>query len=279
MIRALAILVAVLFACSRLHAWGGEGHQVVALIAEDRLTDAAKKQIHELLGNDADISDAEVANWADELRRTRRETAPWHYVNIPLDAKGFDEKRDGHDGKNVIDKVAEFEKILEDDTKPKADREEALKFLVHLIGDLHQPLHCSNRDDKGGNGYPVHFLKRKTATDLHAVWDTDLLRQYVGKTRIADYAGELSKSITKEQARGWSAGEPVDWANETFGVAVKDVYPDFPKDAEDPKVDADDVKAKRPIIEKQLMRAGVRLATVLNRSLGAHKTPTTRPSP
>src|SRR5689334_4749638 len=82
-------------------AWGGEGHQLVALIAEDQLTPAAKAQVKELL-DVAHISDAEIANWADQIRRERKETAPWHYVDIPVTAAAFDERRDGEGGKNVI---------------------------------------------------------------------------------------------------------------------------------------------------------------------------------
>src|SRR4051812_20261854 len=101
-------LAVVLSAClfgvaSPCFGWGGMGHQIVALIAEDHLSPAAKAGIRDLLGGDAQISDAEVASWADEVRRQRRETAPWHYVNIPADATGFDRKRDGRDGDNVVD--------------------------------------------------------------------------------------------------------------------------------------------------------------------------------
>lgn len=139
---ALALMLLVPAAC---HAWGGEGHQLVALIAEDHLTPQAKAAVKELLDG-AQISDAEVASWADQIRRERRETAPWHYVNIPHDAQGFDRQRDGRDGDNIIDALERQAKILPDKSAPREQRQEALKWVVHLVGDLHQPLHCAERN-------------------------------------------------------------------------------------------------------------------------------------
>src|SRR5882672_5025159 len=162
--------------------WGGDGHQIVCLIAEARLAPAAKAAIHELLGDDVSISDAEVANWADQIRRERRSTAPWHYVNIPIAATTFDPNRDGKNGNNVIAKIAEFERVLSDKNAAKADRAEALKFLVHFVGDLHQPLHCADRDgDKGGNARLVFFGDRQKAVNLHQVWDSLILLRQKGK--------------------------------------------------------------------------------------------------
>ena len=136
---------------SLCHAWGGEGHQLVALIAEDMLTPQARKAVAELLDG-ANISDAEVASWADEIRRERRETAPWHYVNISHDATSFDRERDGREGDNVIEAIDRQAKVLADKTQPREKRVEALKWIVHLVGDVHQPLHCADRNgDKGGN--------------------------------------------------------------------------------------------------------------------------------
>jgi hypothetical protein len=133
-IACTVILFVVLFP-SFSHAWGGDGHQIVCLIAEDHLTPAAKAGIHDLLGKDVNISDAEIASWADQVRRERKATGPWHYVDIPVDAQAFDEARDGKRGSNVIDKINDFKAVLKNPNASKSDRAEALKFLVHFVGD------------------------------------------------------------------------------------------------------------------------------------------------
>jgi len=256
-----------------LYAWGGDGHQLVCLIAEDRLTPAAKNGIHELLGKDVNISDAEIASWADQIRRDRRETAPWHYVDIPTDAKAFDEARDGDHGNNVIDKISDFEAVLKDPKATKDTKAEALKFLVHFVGDLHQPLHCSERNkDKGGNARLVFFLDKPRATNLHSVWDTAILLNHKGTVRDAAYSDKLNAAITPEQATEWAKGTPTDWANESHDVAVKSVYADVPADGPPPKLAQKYVDAAGTVIDQQLQRGGVRLAAILNDVLKAGAT-------
>jgi hypothetical protein len=264
------ILALVLLIPSAVFAWGGDGHQLVALIAEDHLTPEAKAGIHELLGKDVHISDGDVASWADNIRREKRSTAPWHFVDIPVDAEKFDEKRDGENGNNVIDKINDFEKVLTDKTKSKEERAEALKYLVHFVGDVHQPLHCANRNgDKGGNGRLVFFEKRQRAVSLHSVWDSTILIQHKGSgTRNLSYANTLNAKITKKELEEWSMGTPEDWANESHKIAVDVVYKDVPADGNPPKLDEDYVDKAGKVIDEQLERGGVRLAELLNRSLG-----------
>jgi hypothetical protein len=272
-VKCTAPLAVLLLLPSIALAWGGDGHQVICLIAEDRLTPAAKAGIHGLLGKDVNMSDAEIASWADQIRRQRSETAPWHYADIPVYASAtapstqptFDEARDGQHGNNVIDKVTDFEKVLKDPKASKADKTEALKFLVHLIGDLHQPLHCAERNkDKGGNARLVFFLARQRATNLHSVWDSAILLNHKGGMRNAAYAEKLNAAITPEQAAEWAKGTPIDWANESHDVAVTSVYKDVPVDGPPPKIDQKYIDAVGPVIDQQLERGGVRLATILN---------------
>lgn len=261
----LTALLIVPFLAPLAHAWGGDGHQIVCLIAEDRLTPAAKAAIHALLGKNVNISDAEIASWADQIRRERRETAPWHYVDIPTDAEGFDEARDGQHGNNVIDKISDFTAVLKDPDASKSKRAEALKFLVHFVGDLHQPLHCADRNhDKGGNARLVFFLDQPRAVNLHTAWDTLILLRRKGATRIAVYADKLNAEITPEQAAEWANGTPTDWANQSHALAVKVVYAGVRADGPPPKLDQKYLDVAGPVIDLQLQRAGVRLATILN---------------
>src|SRR3954449_11422960 len=143
-----AIFVFLSLISARALAWGPEGHRIVADIAETRLTATAQLQMKELLGND-DL--AAIAVWADEIRGERPETYGWHFVDIPKDALGFSERRDCYrpDAKHpytqpdhhncVVDRITIFEQVLADRNAPRQDRIEALKFLVHFVGDIHQP--------------------------------------------------------------------------------------------------------------------------------------------
>jgi hypothetical protein len=247
-------------------AWGGEGHQLVALIAEHQLTPQAKAVVKELLG-DANISDAEVASWADEVRRQRRETAPWHYVDIPTEADSFDRARDGSVGNNVIDAIETQTKILADRAQPRDKRVEALKWLVHLIGDLHQPLHCAERaNDNGGNKRLVFFLDRGKAVNLHQVWDTWLVSELVAKRRVAATGDALQKTITLKERKEWATGAPEQWANETHQIAVEFAYAGIAVDGPPPKLGRGYVQKAVPAVADRLKRAGVRLAMVLNGS-------------
>jgi hypothetical protein len=135
----------------------------------------------------ASISDAEVVNWADEIRRERNETAPWHYVNIPLDAASFDPIRDGRGDGNVIDAIGAQTKIPADKSQPCEKRQEALKFVIHFVGDLHQPLHSADRGDKGGNTRLVMYDGQSQAQNLHTVWDRWLVRDCIWSAHFSEH--------------------------------------------------------------------------------------------
>lgn len=256
----------VLLIPSSLFAWGGDGHQIVCLIAEEHLSPAAKAGIHDLLGADVNISDGEIASWADNIRREQRNTASWHFVDIPVDASGFDKERDGRHGNNVIDKINQVERVLSDHNAPKEKRAEALKFVVHFVGDLHQPLHCADRNDKGGNSRLVFFLDQPRALNLHSVWDTTILLHRKGQKRVLQYAIELNHKISKEQAKQWKQGTVEDWANESHAVAVNVAYKGVPADGRPPKLNEAYVDRAGDVIDHQLEKGGIRLATLLNKA-------------
>ncbi len=280
---AVSFISAVTLCAGQVFAWGGEGHQVVALIAENHLTPEASAGIHALLGDDVNISDAEVASWADQIKRERGRpsTASWHYVNIPIDAAGYDAKRDSPKSTDLIEATASQIAAISDTSLPTDKRAEALKFVVHFIGDLHQPLHCGDRDDRGGNSVPVYVLKVDgKPTNLHAAWDTALLKIIKAGERVAPYADKLDAKITPEQAAAWKAGNLIAWANESHDVARDHVYKGVPVPvkpsgelitAEASPVHVLDqayVDDAKPVIEQQLERGGIRLAAVLNKAFG-----------
>ena len=249
-------------------AWGGEGHRTIALIAADRLTPAARAEVSDLLGGDARGSMEEVSTWADEIRRDRPETAPWHYVNIEISTNGYDAGRDCSAGDCVVAQVQKDERILADHQLAKPVRAEALRFLIHFVGDLHQPLHCADNHDRGGN--EVRVLVGAGETNLHAVWDTNVVAA-LGQNPDQVASG-LVAQITPEEANSWSRGAPEDWANETFGIAKRVIYPALPGagGTTAPIVLPRDYAARqRPVTAVQLERAGVRLAVMVNTALGS----------
>jgi hypothetical protein len=260
----VAILIS-LCAVSSAFGWGGDGHRLVAYIATQRLTPEAAAAVKDLLGN-ATLVD--VATWADDVRRDRKETGPWHYVDIPVDAPAFAEDRDGKKGENVIDRVEAFAYVLDDKTAPKDKRVEALKFIVHLCGDIHQPLHCADRKDKGGNMRLVFFLDEPRAKNLHSVWDTSILLHSMNGAKLSVYGASLNARIKPADVSAWENGDPEQWANESHKIAVEHTYLGVPADGPPPKLDQAYVDANAKIVDEQLEKAGVRLAMILNRTLG-----------
>ena len=143
------------FLPSAAFAWGAEGHRIVALIAASELTPQAKAQVESLLGGDAASSMAELSTWADEIKFRRHETGPWHYVDIEIDSQGYNAARDCPTGDCVVAQIERDEHIVGDRSLAMPVRAEALKFLIHFVGDLHQPLHCADNHDRGGNEVKV----------------------------------------------------------------------------------------------------------------------------
>lgn len=118
-----------------------------------------------------------VSAWADEIRGSRRDTGPWHYIDIPINKPHLDMARDCPTGDCVLAKIEYFRKALVDPSLDAAHRREALMFLVHFVGDMHQPLHCSDNADHGGNEVRVLVPSVKRPTNLHSAWDGAMLRQ------------------------------------------------------------------------------------------------------
>jgi hypothetical protein len=285
-IRALVCLLvgAALNLPSAALAWGASGHEIVSAIAHGELTPAEREKVSELL-NAAQLPDfVKVGSWADAYRITHRHTGPWHYVNIPLEATGYDEDRDCHDNGRgqrakevtcVVAKIEQFRQQLADKSLPSADRGMALAFLIHFVADLHQPLHASNNNDRGGNDVPATFFGQSTIVYsgktyplvLHAVWDTSLIDRLFGANADVDAtAKRLQTTVSAQQKKDWCAGGPVNWANETHGLAVTVAYGKLPPDT--PKVlDREYFEATAPVVTLQLQRAANRLACVLRGAL------------
>jgi hypothetical protein len=260
------LALGLLIAPNPCFAWGAEGHRIVAAIAADELTPAARAQIAQLLGtDDAAAAMVAVSTWADEIRRQRPKTAPWHFVDIPLSAPAYNAARDCRHDDCVVAQIERDARIVGDRKLAPPVRAEALRFLIHFVGDIAQPLHDEDNGDRGGNRVRVILGRRHT--NLHAVWDVDVVRA-LGRDP-ADVAARLGAEITPAQKQEWSKGTPEQWADEAHQIARNEIYGHI---AGQGGTDALDLALQYPrqessVAAQQLQKAGVRLAAVLNRAL------------
>ncbi len=240
--------------------WGREGHQIVAAVAEDHLDETTKVMIQSLIGNNHLYS---IASWADDVRRDRPNTAPWHYVDIPRGST-YDANRDCSPPNScVVDKIADFLKILTDKQASREDRAEALKFVVHFVGDIHQPMHAVG-EARGGNGVHVTFLESSRCgrydCNLHGVWDTDLI-EHAGMSR-EQYVQAEEELIKNHKLDDMGVGTPEQWANESHQLAQAAWVPDGTD------LNEQYYQQQIKVVDRQLALAGLRLAKLLNESIG-----------
>lgn len=256
----LALIFLLLFAPAPAFAWGAEGHEIIAAIALRELSPMARLQAASLLGGDAML--IHDANWADEVREQRSETGRWHYVDIPLGAPGYDPRRDCRAGGCVVARIDNDRRVLGDSRASRQMRVEALRFLIHFVGDIHQPLHAVDNNDKGGNAVRVTMPGERT--NLHRVWDGEVVEALGADADMI--AGSIDRTITPAQRRSWQAGTPADWANESYRIARDEIYP-MARGRRTMRLPASYPRAESPVVRQQLARAGVRLAWLLNAAL------------
>ena len=270
-------------------AWGDDGHQIVAAIARAYLTPAAKKRVDALLKADLDpLTEPKIgpaATWADRYREanidgSRLATRQWHFADIELSAPdlhracfGFPTMAPGVPASRgpaqdcVVNKIQAFAAELENPATPLQERIVALKFLLHFVGDLHQPLHVSDDHDRGGNDKRVSADGFYAGT-LHRFWDTEFVER-LGPSPARVAAG-LVRQISQPDLQVWSVGGPAEWALETFAVGRDHVYGQLPAANGRGSYRLTDAYVEMAIrdVAIQLSKAGVRLAVMLNRALG-----------
>jgi hypothetical protein len=293
-------------------AWGCEGHQVVALLAEKHLTPHALAMAKKILAEgpvDPSLSRyckpgavdplADASTWPDDIRALRPETAPWHYVDIPLgttrrDVEKYCDPKESCVTRAITDQLT----ILRFADANPQKRADALRFVIHFVGDLHQPLHAITNNDQGGNCVPVAFFDalpqlrnpqtESYAPNLHGVWDTNILEKATTGKTVGQVVAELDESFSRKIARWQKGVANVDaWALESYRLAEKEAYGKLPVRiaAETPQPVAscaDDNHASTrmlklnerieeqyqnmavPVVRQRLAQAGARLAMVLN---------------
>jgi len=237
------------FFMSVLFGWGKTGHRIVGYIAEKHLTENAIEGVTSILGH---TSLAMVSTWADEIKSDSEwdDTYDWHWATIPDGTTYKAGKRSG----KAVDKVQEFLKLIESRKGTQTENKVALNFLVHLIGDLHQPLHVGNGIDRGGNDINVKWFGK--STNLHAVWDTDLIdHQKLSYTEYGDY---LLLKLSEQDKTQWMNANIYDVISESK------IYRDQTYEFENIDLKWDYFYQKKDLLELRLLQGGTRLAGMLN---------------
>jgi len=237
--------------------WSGLGHRLIARIAAERISAPVRAEVDTLLGG---LTLREVAVWADSIRPTRPETGPFHYINVPVDSAFTDWRRYCPAAGCILEALERYRALLADRSQHRAVRSEALRWVVHLVGDLHQPLHVGERGDRGGNDVPV--LWEGFRTNLHSVWDGRILG-LAGLDEEA-YWGRLRGHLATADS-AWSGGGPADWAAESHAMSRDHVYR-VPGDLD---VSSGYARENLPRAEQRLLQAGLRLGRMLEDALGA----------
>lgn len=235
------------------HAWGQTGHRITGQIAELYLSPEAKAAISRILENEGL---AEISTYADENRSNpadfwQKEAGPYHYVTVPK-GKTYDEVGAPEQGDSYT-AIKKYTEILRDKKATRADKQLALKMLVHIIGDLHQPLHAGDGTDRGGNDVKLNFFWEDS--NLHRVWDSGLIgRNQLSYTEWTNY---LAPKITPEQLAAWQTSDPLVYIQES--AEIRDtIYP------EGDKISWQYLYDHTPTMKLRLQQAGVRIAAHLN---------------
>ena len=271
-----AVLAVVCLSTSSL-AWAPQGHRLVGMVASTYLTGTARQSVSWLLGTQ---TLADVATWADEYLEGNNQTGPWHYVNIPPFAKAYNRDRDcprqpgvsaGGRGDQwrdcVVDRIQYNQERLADPSLDRADRAVALKFLVHFVGDLHQPFHALGVE-RGGNGIEVVAFGTADCSpggmtsrpcNLHSVWDSTM----IARRKLGDlqYLTVLQQLIRHKRLDREPVDSPAAWALESHALAKKGLVPEYGE------IDEAYYAEHIRVVDRRLALGGLRLAALLNRSL------------
>lgn len=231
-------------------AWGKEGHRVVAAIADNYLGPRARGGVRKILGTE---TLAEASNWPDFMRADpdefwQKTASPWHYVTV--EGAAYSTAPAAGDAVTALQR---FVKIVRDEKAPLKERQLALRFIIHIVGDLHQPFHAGNGKDRGGNDVKVTWFGKPT--NLHSVWDGEMVDEE--GLSFSELAKQLNDRVTPEQQVAWTTADPKAWI--ARDVSVRDgLYP------ASPSIGYDYVFAHQALVDEQLERGGLDLAAYLN---------------
>jgi len=250
----IGVLALVILTASSALAYGPTGHRVVAELAARHLTPETRAAVEAILGDDFM---AEGATWPDEMRSSpdtffRREAGPYHYINLP-DGVSYEESEKNPAG-DALTALAKFTAVLKDSTASAADKALALRFVIHIVGDLHQPLHAGRAEDRGGNRIDVVWFEE--LTNLHVVWDERIIQHK--RLSFTEWTNFLDRKIKPGHVAEWQQAKPEDWVRELISYRG-DIY-----ENSHGILSWDYVYKYTPLIKSQLSKGGIRLAGYLN---------------
>ena len=259
--RTLIGVFVLLIWTSSVMAWGPNGHRIVAEIAEKQLKKETRQAIDRLIGP---VPLALISTWADEIKSdpSWRHASPWHYINVPP-GQALETAQRSSRG-DIVEAIQRFERVLRDRDAKRLVQAEALKFLVHLVGDIHQPLHVGYASDRGGNDIRVRWFGRNT--NLHSVWDEYLIEEQ--KLSYTEFVEFIDQRVFREKVRstGWAVkgSSVIHWARESRQLLLG-VY-DFGSDSsgDTPNLGYGYIYRHTDTAKQRLLVAGYRLAFMLN---------------
>ena len=248
------VFVLLLIAPSSVLAWGANGHRVVGRIAANHLTAEAAVAVTSLIGPE---SLDQASTWGDDIRNDPnwqpplQNPSPWHFISID-DGETLETTARDPNG-DVLEAIERFSAVLRNGRATRQAKQEALRFLVHFVGDVHQPLHVGRRADRGGNDVEVTLFGEKT--NLHSVWDSGLIESE--KLSFSELAAFIDHP-TREELRVWQSAAPAVWVRESKAARDR-IYK-----IGDGKLGYQYAFDHMPLIKRRLLQAGVRLAGLLN---------------
>jgi len=240
--------------CIPVFGWGSKGHYVIAGIAEDHLSRKAKKEVQKLLGGHTMVY---YSTWMDEIRSdsTYSFTSTWHYANVD-EGETYETMTKEPNGDVITATMLSIHQ-LKDKNLPDSVRSMYLKFLIHLIADMHCPMHAGRLSDRGGNNFPVKW--KGTNTNLHSLWDTAIVEDAKIWSSI-EWTTFMDIAMNKKRQNAIQSGEPLDWFMDTVDYA-KDIYENTQRNE---ALTQSYARKYTPLIEDQFLKAGYRLAGLLN---------------
>ena len=252
---AVAIAAFALFHCRDVaYGWGDKGHRIVAILADQQLTQQARREVRKLLPAGTTLADAAI--WPDREGRRITEFDLLHHVSIPDNAAGYDQERDCKARNCMVEALNWFTEVCTDAKAPINLRLIALRYVAHLVGDMHQPLHAGRREDRNGTDIIVNY--RAQTNNLHLFWDINIVEMEEGTAE--QVATRLEASTAMEERTEWQSGDPKTWTDESFRFSRSYSY----ALGESMELSDEYVASALTIVRRRLVQAGVRLGWLLN---------------